>query len=105
MRIETGFHGADLFTGDGYDVAESAALYAKLLKEEIEKEFPGAEVVVNYDLDAGGALPYALQTRIDDMGAAQADEATMIDLTVIQDIETRVYQEFQWAVEDITPED
>ena len=105
MKIETGFHGADLFTEEGHDVAESAALYAKLLKEEIEKEFPGAEVTVNYDLDAGGVLPYALQTRINDIGAAAADEKTMIDLMVIQDIEAKVFQEFSWAVEDITPED
>lgn len=105
MLIETGFHGADLFNEDGYNVAESAALYADMLKAELKREFPGAEVVVSYDTDAGGVLPYNLQTRIDGIGASEADEATMIDLMVIDDLHAKVYQEFEWMVADCQPND
>jgi len=101
MLIETGFHGADLFNEDGYNVAESAALYAKLLKEAIEQEFDGAEVVVNYDTDAGGVLPYNLRTRIDGIGASEADAWAMFDLMVIDDLHAKVFQEFEWVVTDI----
>ena len=105
MKIETGFHGADLFNEEGYDVAKSAALYADMLEKEIKRAFPGAEVEVSYDTNAGGVLPYALQTRIDGMDVSVADETTMNNLMEIDDIHTRVYQEFTWAVEEAGEED
>jgi hypothetical protein len=98
MRIETGFHGLDLLgeEPEDVDVAASAAGYAELLEAAIRQEFPEAEVVVRYDLDATGVLPYNLKTRIDDVDESSADQFVV---SAIQQIHADVYEEWDWVVE------
>lgn len=99
MLIETGFHGADLFIGDGFenvDQVASAELYAKLLEKALQDAFPGVEVVVSYDMDASGVLPYNLCTRIDDM---YDDLADPFDTSLIAQCHADVYETFDWVVE------
>jgi len=70
-RIRTGFLAGNLFTESGddrgtYDEDESARRYARMCREALETEFPGAEVEVLYELRASGATPIPLQTYVTD---------------------------------------
>src|SRR5690625_4512706 len=67
--ISTGFLAGNLFHDSGddggtYDEAESAAKYAEMCKEAIEREYPGATVEVDYQLNASGSTPATLQTSV-----------------------------------------
>lgn len=69
--IRTGFLAGNLFAESGddrgtYDVDASAARYAEMCREELEKEFPGAAVEVPYERRASGATPIPLQTLVTD---------------------------------------
>lgn len=92
-----GFHGADLVTGvdtecaEIYDTRKSASRYAEQVKVKLEQMYPGAEVEVDYDLDAGGSLPQTLQPSYN--GETDAREIGFIDQAANQ-----VYSDFQWMV-------
>ena len=102
MKIEYGFHGADLFPEDDFDynVPKSAALYADLVQQALKREYPDAEIVVTYDLDAGGVLGYDLQTRVDGLGAESANSQEIETLMDIDEIASDVYFDWEWLVKE-----
>ena len=102
MKIEYGFHGADLFPEDDFDynVPKSAALYADLVQQALKREYPDAEIVVTYDLDAGGVLGYGLQTRVDGLGAESANSQEIETLMDIDEIASDVYFDWEWLVKE-----
>lgn len=95
--IRYGFHAADLFAGwddeEKYNIPASAAKYAELIKAELKKQYPGAEIETPYDLDAGGVLPAPLQ-------AAVNDNPNHDDVPVIDHIAAQVYESYDWTVEN-----
>src|SRR5690606_35062618 len=67
--ISTGFLAGNLFAESGddggtYDVDASAREYARMCQEALEKAYPGAEIEVDYQLNASGATPAPLQTSV-----------------------------------------
>lgn len=61
--ISTGFLEGNLFSDtNGIDVHASSAKYAETIREALEKEFPGAEIKVDYQENTEGALPCTLET-------------------------------------------
>src|SRR5690606_17626191 len=66
--IRTGFLGGNLF-GDTsgeerpIDYEESVRRYGEMLQEALEQEFPGARIIVRWEIHVSGATPYNLQTR------------------------------------------
>lgn len=105
--ISTGFLAGNLFVDDGddqgvYDVDASAAKYAEMCREALEREFPGAEISVPYEVNAQGAIPLPLQTVVTDpdgvdyqpgdygAGGRIADS--------VEDICERVWQSWGWIV-------
>ena len=97
MEIIYGFHGLDLFNGcddeESYDIPASAQKYADLVQQKLEAEFPDAEVIVRYDLDATGELPFDLQAQVD--GWTDDDQVLIID-----QVAADVYEEYRWVVRD-----
>lgn len=69
-RIRCGFLGGNLLQGLAdahlYDAGASAREYARLCREAIEREYPGATVEVPYEPHASGALPVTMTTRVFD---------------------------------------
>ena len=105
MKIEYGFHGADLFPEDDFDynVPKSAALYADLVQQALKREYPDAEIVVTYDLDATGVLPYNLRTFVDDETAEYATGETLEDIERVDKLASDVYYDFEWVVKERNP--
>jgi len=91
-----GFHAADLFAGwdddTEYNERASADKYAELVKAELSKQYPGAEVEVEYDTGAGGVLPSPLKCRVNDWD----DHA---EVPTVEHIAGLVYQDFEWCIE------
>lgn len=105
--ISTGFLAGNLFADDGddqgvYDVEASAAKYAEMCREALEREFPGAEVSVPYEVNAQGVIPLPLQTVVTDpdggdyqpgdygAGGRIADQ--------VEEICDQVWQSWEWVV-------
>jgi len=89
--IQYGFHAGNLFTDDeGYDVEASAAAYAQAVKEALQKSYPEAEIVVNYDFNVG-ASQFGLYTEVNDWRGHP-------DVDVIDHIADQVYDTFEWVV-------
>lgn len=95
MHIRYGFHGADLIgpheDESHYDIPASAKRYADQVKARLQALYPDAEIEVSYDLDATGALPYSLQTRIDDQTGHEEGGT-------VEHIAGLVYEDYEWCV-------
>lgn len=93
-----GFLSADLFNWpeseedpNDYDEQASANAYADLVEERLHEEFPDADVSVEFQMGVSGALPWTLQTRIN-------DDEHHPDIFIVENIAHDVYQEYTWAV-------
>jgi hypothetical protein len=103
--ITTGSLAGNLFAessdeGGTYDVNASAKRYAEMCQEALEKEFPGAEIEIEYQLDASGATPIPLQTCITAPGgpvSTQYGEGKEIADQVYETKE-QVWQSWEWVV-------
>lgn len=103
--IITGFLAGNLFAessdeGGTYDVNASAKRYAEMCQEALEKEFPGAEIEIEYQLDASGATPIPLLTCITAPGgpvSTQYGEGKEIADQVYETKE-QVWQSWEWVV-------
>lgn len=105
--ISTGFLAGNLFAESGddrgtYDVDASAAKYAEMCREELEKEFPGAEVSIPYEVNAQGATPLPLQTYVstpdgEDYRPGDYGEGGRI-ADRVEDICDRIWQSWEWVV-------
>lgn len=65
--INTGFLGGNIFSEYDerpVDVAASCARYKDMLHEALEKEFPGADIRVHYEVMASGATPLPMRTYV-----------------------------------------
>ena len=105
--IRTGFLAGNLFTESGddrgtYDVDASAARYAEMCREALEREFPGAEVSVDYQLNAQGATPIPLQTRVIDPDGGDYQPGDYGDggriAEHVEEICGRVWESWEWVV-------
>lgn len=105
--IRTGFLAGNLFAESGddrgtYDVDASAAKYAGMCREALEREFPGAEISVPYEVNAQGSTPIPLQTYVinpDGEGyrpGDYGDGGRVADS--VEDICERVWQSWEWVV-------
>ena len=104
MHITTGFYSADLFSGweeddiKIYDEAASAEKYADLCEAAIREDYPEATIEVPYQSGATGELSYNLQTRVDNVSAAGANDNRMADIAAVDDIVSKVYADYEWCV-------
>ena len=65
--INTGFLGGNILSGYDerpVDEAASCARYKDMLHEALEKEFPGADIRVHYEVMASGATPLPMRTYV-----------------------------------------
>jgi hypothetical protein len=107
--IHTGFLGGNITSdelsdgGRPLDLNASCQKYAELLTAALEEKFPGAEVSVDYQVNASGSLPCTLETRV-----SMPDEGPAGDLEMMQEmdnlvesvdaISSRVWESWDWAV-------
>jgi len=105
--IRTGFLAGNLFNDSGdyggtYDMDASAARYAEMCREALEREFPGAEVSVDYQLNAQGATPIPLQTRVIDPDGGDYQPGDYGDggriAEHVEEICGRVWESWEWVV-------
>lgn len=105
--INTGFLGGNLFVEDGddrgtYDIGASAARYAEMCREALEREFPGADIRIQYEVMASGAIPLPMRTYVrtpDGMEyyPGDHDEAGAIAERV-DNICGEVWESWEWVV-------
>ncbi len=106
--ITTGFLAGNLFAessdeGGTYDVSASAKRYAEMCQEALEKEFPGAEIEIEYQLDASGATPIPLQTCITCITAPGGPVSTQYGegkeiADQVYETKEQVWQSWEWVV-------
>lgn len=105
--ISTGFLAGNLFVDSGddqgvYDVDASASKYAEMCREALEREFPGAEISVPYEVNAQGAIPLPLQTYVstpdgEDYRPGDYGEGGRV-ADRVEDICERVWSSWDWVV-------
>lgn len=100
--ITTGFVAGDLFAESGdeggtYDVSASAKRYAEMFQEALEREFPGAEIEIEYKLDFCGATPIYITAPGDRPLWAEHDEGKEI-ADWVYEIKQQVWQSWEWVV-------
>lgn len=105
--ISTGFLSGNIFTefGDAhgaYDVDASAAKYVDMCRKALEREFPGAEISISYEVNAQGATPLPLQTYVTDPEGVDYQPGDYGDggriADQVEDVCERVWQSWGWIV-------
>ncbi len=109
--IRSGFLGGDILADDlGHerpvDLSASCARYAKLCAEAIEAEYPGADVTVDYEVNASGGTPCTLETSVltaDGYGniGAYGNEACRI-ADDVDHIMGHIWEAYEWIVYEET---
>ena len=105
--IHTGFLGGNLFAEDGddrgtYDIGASAARYAEMCLEALEKEFPGADIHIHYEVMASGAIPAPMRTYVrtpDGMYYYPGDDCEAgVIASRVHNICGEVWESWEWVV-------
>lgn len=106
--IHTGFLGGNLTNESGLDLDASCSNYAEMLTEALRTAYPGAEVTVDYEVNASGSLPCTLGTWVKGPDGRRCEErdadvplpelADLAEIVLdVQSIAGSVWEAWDWA--------
>ena len=107
-KIFTGFLTGNLFRNNnpaekGIDVKKSISRFVALCREALEKEFPGAEVEIDYQENTMGYTPISLQSAVvfpDEFPEEQRFPLEEEIVETIDDVVNSVWVDGGWIVVD-----
>jgi len=105
--IRSGFLGGNIIADDlGHErpvnLGASCARYAKLCREAIEAEYPGADVTIGYEVNASGGTPCTLETSVltadgtGNIGAYGSEANSIADH--VDDLMGHIWEAYEWVV-------